>query len=76
MTLLTKLLNEKADQRTTFAVNLLKVLKLGESREAPFAAVRELVDGELRRRWMSPDAAIICDFFELPHTTDNLRSHP
>lgn len=116
MTLMTKLLNEKIDQRTTFADNLLKVLKvaistpstfrpitagehpdyegcvrltfktenawawwvtkLGESPFAPDAAVREPVNGEWVHRWMSSDAGIVCEHFEVSHTTDTFRRHP
>lgn len=43
MTLLTKLLNEKIDQRTTFADNLLKVLKVAISSSA---ALRPITAGE------------------------------
>lgn len=43
MTLLTKLLNEKIDQRTTFADNLLKVLKVAITSSA---ALRPITAGE------------------------------
>lgn len=52
------------------------VTKLGESPFAPEAAVRVPVNGEWVHRWMSSDAGIVCEHFEVSHTTDTFRSHP